>query len=94
MNSQTVLYEGKSHNLLPFSFLDKVGGAINKHFGSFVDLGNQHPVIQQMYSDRENYAKRGIFLIKSKKDSEPAYALTTKEIDFLRKNYEKSQEIF
>ena len=87
-NNQTVLYEGKKLNLLPFSFLDKVGGAICKHFGK------EHVITQQMYSEQKEYAKRGIFLSKTKEEEEPAYALTTKEINFLRTNYDKSQEIF
>ena len=88
MNSQAIVHEGKKLNLLPFTFLDKIGGAINKHFEE------GHTIIQEMYSDREEYAKRGIFLLKQEKESVPAYALTTKEINFLRDNYNKSQEIF
>ncbi len=88
MNSQAIIHEGKKLNLLPFTFLDKIGGAINRHFKK------GHTVIQEMYSDREEYAGRGIFLLKQGKESVPAYALTTKEINFLRKSYEISQEIF
>ena len=89
MISQTILYEGKKYNLLPFSFLDKVGGAIIKHFGK------EHSITLQMHDDRKQYGKRGIYYATiNKYQREPAFALATEEINFLRKNYEESQEIF
>ena len=84
-----MVLEGKKHNLLPFSFLDRVGGAITKHFGE------EHDITLQMQRDRRQDGKRGIFHVIIKKyQKEPAFALTAEEVDFLRKNYEKSQEIF
>ncbi len=88
MNNQTVVLEGKKCNLLPFSFLDEVGSKIHQHFG------DGHTVTQQMYSAQREYAKRGVFLIKQGTIEEPAFALTIEEVDFLRKNYNRSQEIF
>jgi len=84
-----VTHEGKRYKLLPFSFLDKIGSAI------VTQLGKKHDITKKMYVDREVYGKRGIFYIDTKnEDNEPAFALTNKEIDFLRNGYVKSQEVF
>jgi hypothetical protein len=80
---------GEKFILLPFSFLDEVGSTIYKFFGK------GHQVTNQMLSLGNELDKRGLFYIDTKKaKNEPARALTTKEVTFLRESYSKSQEIF
>ena len=88
MNNE-VLHEGKRLKLLPFSFLDKIGSAIR------ICFGKEHSITKEMYDNNAEYGKRGIFYVNTKKETnEPAFALTDKEINFLRISYDKSQEIF
>ena len=88
MSRETVRYEGRELSLLPFSFLDKVGSAI------YVCFGKEHDITRKMYAHRGEYGKRGIFYITTKLGKEPAFGLTTDEIEYLRESYSKSQEIF
>lgn len=75
--------------LLPFSFLDEVGSTIYKFFGK------GHEVTNRMFSLGDELNKRGLFYVNTKKaKGEPARALTTEEVTFLRESYSKSQEIF
>ena len=88
MNNK-VRYDGKKKlTLLPFSFLDRIGSAI------YLCFGKEHSITQQMYAHRNEYGKRGIFYIETKQGKEPAFGLTTDEVNYLRDSYSKSQEIF
>lgn len=86
--SKIIHIKGKKYTLLPFSFLDTVGSAIYKFFGE------HHETVKQMYAENKLYRARGLHYIDTKNGREPAFALTTAEINFLRESYSRSQEIF
>lgn len=88
MKAPKIKIEGEEFTLLPYDFLEKIGTIIINH-----NRFEHHIIVMSIYDLIENIKKRGFYNYLDEKKAEIlALALSKKDIEFFKTEYNKVME--